>query len=262
MSRLVNMALLKAFSVAALIYCCSAASSSKPNFRVIAFYTARADQAHISFVHEAQRWFPEVATKYNFSFDTTSDWHNLNAEFLTKYAVVVFLDTRPEEPAQRAAFQAYMERGGAWMGFHFAGFALTPSAVPANWDWYHNNISRLGILCQQHLATDVGDSSCRRPHASGDVPSPRDISVVAERVVPMGKRSQAESRHRHSAFHRLDELPAWHRPEAERDLAQWVLSRRVDEQEVQDDLPQHGSQRYRLRASVRCDQQDAVIYSD
>jgi hypothetical protein len=51
---------------------------------------------------------------------------------------VVFLDTRPEEPAQRAAFQAYMEHGGAWMGFHFAGFALTPSAYPANWDWYHN----------------------------------------------------------------------------------------------------------------------------
>jgi uncharacterized protein len=24
------------------------------------------------------------------------------------------------------------------MGFHFAGFALTPSAYPANWDWYHN----------------------------------------------------------------------------------------------------------------------------
>ena len=24
------------------------------------------------------------------------------------------------------------------MGFHFAGFALTPSAVPQNWDWYHN----------------------------------------------------------------------------------------------------------------------------
>jgi len=30
-----------------------------------------------------------------------------------------------------------MEKGGAWMGFHFAGFALTPSAVPQNWDWYH-----------------------------------------------------------------------------------------------------------------------------
>src|SRR2546425_6066288 len=55
-----------------------------------------------------------------------------------RYQVVVFLDTRPEDPAQRAAFQTYMEHGGGWMGFHFAGFALIPSAYPANWDWYHN----------------------------------------------------------------------------------------------------------------------------
>ena len=25
------------------------------------------------------------------------------------------------------------------MGFHFSGFALTPSDYPANWDWYHNH---------------------------------------------------------------------------------------------------------------------------
>ena len=31
-----------------------------------------------------------------------------------------------------------MDNGGAWIGCHFAGFALTPSAVPQNWDWYHN----------------------------------------------------------------------------------------------------------------------------
>jgi hypothetical protein len=31
-----------------------------------------------------------------------------------------------------------MESGGSWMGFHFAAFALTPSAYPQNWDWYHN----------------------------------------------------------------------------------------------------------------------------
>ena len=134
------MSALKALSVAALIYRCAApgANTGKPEFRVIAFYTAREDQAHISFVHEAERWFPEMAAKYNFGYETTSDWRNLNSDFLSKYQVVVFLDTRPEEPAQRAAFQAYMEQGGAWMGFHFAGFALTPSAVPANWDWYHN----------------------------------------------------------------------------------------------------------------------------
>ncbi len=107
-------------------------------FRVIAFYTAREDLAHISFVHEANRWFAEMAKQYDFTYDSTNDWKNLNADFLSHYQVVIFLDTRPEDSAQRAAFRKYMEHGGAWMGFHFSAFALTPSAYPQNWDWYHN----------------------------------------------------------------------------------------------------------------------------
>ncbi|OKS85818.1 ThuA domain-containing protein [Mucilaginibacter polytrichastri] len=114
------------------------AQSNKPKFKVIAFYTAKNDQAHISFVHEANKWFPQMAAKYQFAYDSTSNWSNLNAEYLSHYQVVLFLDTRPEEPAQREAFQKYMENGGGWMGFHFSAFALTPSTYPQNWDWYHN----------------------------------------------------------------------------------------------------------------------------
>jgi hypothetical protein len=124
-----------------LIVLCAAGLTCGPRapaFRVVAFYTAKEDPAHISFVREARVWFPEMAAKYRFAFDTTSDWRNLTASFLARYDVVIFLDTRPEDLGQRAAFQSYMDRGGAWMGFHFAGFALTPSAYPANWDWYHN----------------------------------------------------------------------------------------------------------------------------
>jgi hypothetical protein len=51
---------------------------------------------------------------------------------------VLFLDARPDAPAQREAFEKYMRNGGAWMGFHFAGFALTPSQFPQDWDWYHH----------------------------------------------------------------------------------------------------------------------------
>jgi hypothetical protein len=116
----------------------SYAQSSNPKFRVIAFYTGKNDQAHISYVAEAKKWFPEVAARNNFSFETTTDWDNMNDAFLSKYQVVLFLDTRPEKPEQRAAFQKYMENGGGWMGFHFSAFALTPSAYPQNWDWYHN----------------------------------------------------------------------------------------------------------------------------
>lgn len=106
-------------------------------FSVIAFYTAQNDAAHISFVHEANRWFPKMGAQHGFTYDSTSNWDNLNAEFLKQYQVVLFLDTRPDVPAQRMAFQKYMENGGAWMGFHFAAFALTPSTYPQNWDWYH-----------------------------------------------------------------------------------------------------------------------------
>lgn len=113
------------------------AQTSTANFKVIAFYTAKSDHAHISYVHEANQWFPKMALKYNFSYDSTSNWNQLNAEFLSHYQVVLFLDTRPEEPSQRAAFQKYMKDGGGWIGFHFAAFALSPSDFPQNWDWYH-----------------------------------------------------------------------------------------------------------------------------
>jgi uncharacterized protein len=109
-----------------------------PKFRVIAFYSAKDDRGHISFDHEANRWFARMAEKYDFIYDSTRDWNNMNSKFLSNYQVVIFLDTRPDSLPQREAFRKYMENGGAWIGFHFAGFALTPSDFPQDWDWYHN----------------------------------------------------------------------------------------------------------------------------
>jgi len=114
------------------------AQNPATDFKVIGFYTGKSDQAHISFVQEANRWFASKAAQAHFSYTSTTNWADLNDQVLGQYQVVIFLDTRPETEAQREAFQKYMERGGAWMGFHFAAFALTPSAVPQNWDWYHN----------------------------------------------------------------------------------------------------------------------------
>lgn len=133
MSRKVLAIFLSLFWVTAI-----SAQSKHPKFNVIAFYTGKNDLAHVSFVNEANRYFPEMAAKHNFSYQSTSNWNNLNAAFLSKYQVVLFLDTRPEKSEQRAAFKKYMENGGAWMGFHFAAFALEKSAYDMNWDWYHN----------------------------------------------------------------------------------------------------------------------------
>ena len=155
---------------------CDAGAANHPPgrpFKVVAFYTGKSDPAHISFVREANKWFPEVARQNGFTYDSTNDWTQLNPGFLARFQVVVFLDSRPDAPAQRAAFKQYMENGGAWMGFHFAGFALTPSKVPQNWDWYHNEFLGAGSYAgntwrptsavlrvedRKHPATDI----CRK----------------------------------------------------------------------------------------------------
>ncbi len=117
----------------------SASVIKRDKFNVIAFYTAKSDQAHISFVNEANTWFSKMGKKHNFTYESTGDWNKLTTDFLSGYRVVIFLDSRPEKLSQREAFQQYMEKGGAWMGFHFCAFALTPSGYPQNWDWYHTD---------------------------------------------------------------------------------------------------------------------------
>ncbi len=131
--------------VSALLLICvfSKAQQEKP-FKAIAFYTAKEDLAHISYVHEANDWFSQMAIKHHFTYDSTNDWSKLNTSFLSAYQVVIFLDTRPEAPEQRQAFETYMKNGGGWMGFHFAAFALTPSKYRQDWDWYHNEFIGAG----------------------------------------------------------------------------------------------------------------------
>lgn len=137
----------KHFLLSCVCFCFIAGTRGQtkaPLFKVIAFYTAKNDLAHISFVREANKWFPQMAALYNFSYDSTDNWSNLNEEFLSQYQVVIFLDTRPEKTPQRNAFKKFMDNGGAFIGFHFAGFALNNSAYPQNWEWYHNTFIGAG----------------------------------------------------------------------------------------------------------------------
>ncbi|HZX74064.1 MAG TPA: ThuA domain-containing protein, partial [Cyclobacteriaceae bacterium] len=84
--------------IIAILCLCHQSSIAQSSFRAIAFYTAREDAAHISFVHEANKWFAAMGQKYQFSFDSTNNWDNLNDSFLATYQLVIFLDTRPEQP--------------------------------------------------------------------------------------------------------------------------------------------------------------------
>jgi len=135
--------LMKLIIIIIFLFCLCISGQALKNpqtFKVIAFYTAKNDPAHVSFVNEANQWFSKISARHHFIYESTNNWDNLNAEYLSGYQVVLFLDTRPESSEQRKAFQDYMGHGGGFMGFHFSAFALTPSTYPQNWDWYHNEL--------------------------------------------------------------------------------------------------------------------------
>lgn len=113
-------------------------------FSVLAFYSGQHDAAHISFVEEANSWFASKGAEHGFRYFATNNWSLMRMDTLQKYQVVIFLDSRPDSLPYRKAFEQYMAEGGAWLGFHFAAFALTPSAYPQNWPWYHESFLGAG----------------------------------------------------------------------------------------------------------------------
>ena len=94
---------------------------AKP-FRVLAFYSTHVEQDHVDFAMQAIPFFQSMAQRDHFEFRATSNWDELNPAVLKEYQVVLWLDEFPSTPAQRKAFEDYMEHGGAWFGFHIAGW--------------------------------------------------------------------------------------------------------------------------------------------
>jgi uncharacterized protein len=115
------------------VFLVSAANPApKPSFRVVAFYTDKGEQDHIDFARQALTFFGELAKKDGFDFASTTQWDDSNATKLKQFDVVLWLNDSPHSDQQRVAFQDYMEHGGRWAGFHFAGY----NDESTRWPWF------------------------------------------------------------------------------------------------------------------------------
>jgi len=56
----------------------------------------------------------------------------LNDERLQACQLVIWLNESPTKAEQRSAFERYINHGGAWLGFHFAGY----NDKDTNWPWF------------------------------------------------------------------------------------------------------------------------------
>jgi YVTN family beta-propeller protein len=102
------------------------------SFKVLAFYSTKVEPDHVLFAEGALKFFSGLAAKNNFTFDSTSNWDDMNDFNLGKYQVVVWLNDEPSKAGQRRAFQQYIENGGAWLGFHVAAY----NDKDSSWPWF------------------------------------------------------------------------------------------------------------------------------
>lgn len=114
------------------IFLSAGTSGQKTSFKVLAFYSTKVEPDHALFAEGALKFFSDLSAKNNVTFDSTTDWDDMNDLNLGKYQVVVWLNDEPSKPEQKRAFQKYMENGGAWLGFHVAAY----NDKDSNWPWF------------------------------------------------------------------------------------------------------------------------------
>jgi type 1 glutamine amidotransferase len=164
------------------------------------------EKDHVAFAKNALEFYGKLATAKNFTFDSTTDWANLNPTYLANYQVVIWLNDSPHSEDQRKAFQDYMEHGGAWMGCHVAGY----NDKYTHWPWfvdflggavfYENNWpplpAKLTVDTNKHPVTQRLPASYMAPANEYYrwIPSPRlnkDIQVLVTldpSNYPLGKK--------------------------------------------------------------------------
>jgi hypothetical protein len=104
------------------------AQTARP--KVLAFFSLGGELDHFLFAQQAMRTFAASAAGGGYAFAATSDWDALNADNLRDVRVVIWLNDMPHTPAERQAFERYVNGGGAWLGFHVSGFGSNA------WPWF------------------------------------------------------------------------------------------------------------------------------
>jgi type 1 glutamine amidotransferase len=104
--------------------------------RVLVFFSLNVENDHMLFATDALRFLAQQADRHNFRVEATSDWNDLNDQKLAQYQMVVWLNDFPGTAVQRAAFEKFMENGGAWLGCHVSAY----TDRNFKWTWFRNFI--------------------------------------------------------------------------------------------------------------------------
>lgn len=96
-------------------------------------FSKTVDWRHNEGIAGADRFFAELTTERGWGYYTTANSEVFRPEILDRFALVIFNNVTGDtlSAKQRAAFEAWFERGGAWIGLHGSG-----DDSHGAWPWY------------------------------------------------------------------------------------------------------------------------------
>src|SRR5438552_17294480 len=79
------------------------------SFKVLAFYSTKVEPDHVLFAEGALKFSSGLSAKNNFTFDSTSNWDDMNDFNLGKYQLGVWLNDDPSKARTSRAFKRCIE---------------------------------------------------------------------------------------------------------------------------------------------------------
>lgn len=107
-------------------------AGSRVRFKALVHYTEYAEEAHVQFARQTIDFFRKLTVGNGFEVDVTTSLEEYTLEDLQKYNVLISANSAPQSPKERKIFEAYMESGGGWIGFHAAAY----NDRNTNWPWF------------------------------------------------------------------------------------------------------------------------------
>lgn len=122
--------LILAASLAVPIHAAASAESADPRFTVLVFSKTTGFR-HDS-IPQGIAAIEALGTEHGFAVDSTEEAARFSDSALTRYKVVVFLNTTGDvlDAGEKAAFERYIRSGGGFVGIHSA------SDTEYGWPWY------------------------------------------------------------------------------------------------------------------------------
>ena len=117
-------------------------AGNKVRFNALFIWNPSAESAHVEFDKQALQFFHKLSYGDGFRYDTRTECPS-SLDTLKKYDVVVMLNTLPQSKQARKAFEAYMEQGGGWIGFHGSAY----NDKHTDWPWLNKFLGCGTFLC-------------------------------------------------------------------------------------------------------------------